>query len=335
MNKDTFDIKKELEVLGDFTTTTSDPSKGQPFVYGQTLANLMRENENIVCLCADVIWPTENDYIKKHFPDRYYQMGIAEANMMGVASGMAKTGDIVFAHTFSVFTNRRSLDQIAMQIAYPKAKVIIVGFLPGISTVLGVSHQSIEDIACFRSLPNMNVFEPYNETQVKPIIEMAINSPKPSYIRMRRFNEMYNNTDQNLEIGKPQTIINGSKIAIFSSGMTVEIALQASKLIKQKYEILPTVINVFSFKPIETKSFIDIIKEHSILISIENHSVIGGLGTLLAEIIAENGLSTRLKKLGVQDTFAEGAETEFLFKKYGISEDAILNVITNENLETL
>ncbi len=190
MDKEKFDLKKELEVLGDFTTTTSDPTDAQPYVYGQSLFKLMKEDENIVCLCADVQWPTENDYIKKHFPDRYYQMGIAEANMMGVASGMAKTGDIVFAHTFCAFTNRRSLDQIAMQVAYPRAKVIIVGFLPGISTVLGVSHQAIEDVACFRSLPNMNIFEPYNETQVLPLLQMSIDSSNPSYIRMRRFNKM-------------------------------------------------------------------------------------------------------------------------------------------------
>ena len=126
MDKEKFDLKKELEVLGDFTTTPSDPTDAQPYVYGQSLVKLMKEDNNIVWLCADVQWPTENDYIKKHFPDRYYQMGIAEANMMGVASGMAKTGDVVFAHTFCVFTNRRSLDQIAMQVAYPKAKVIII-----------------------------------------------------------------------------------------------------------------------------------------------------------------------------------------------------------------
>ena len=237
MDKEKFDLKKELEVLGDFTTTTSDPTEAQPYVYGQSLFKLMKEDENIVCLCADVQWPTENDYIKKHFPDRYYQMGIAEANMMGVASGMAKTGDIVFAHTFCAFTNRRSLDQIAMQVAYPRAKVIIVGFLPGISTVLGVSHQAIEDVACFRSLPNMNIFEPYNETQVMPLLQMAKDSANPSYIRMRRFNKMYDKIDSSIEIGKPQVVQKGSKLVIFASGMTVDIAIDASKRIEKKYNV--------------------------------------------------------------------------------------------------
>ena len=120
MDKEVFDIKKELEVLGDFTTISSVPQP-VPYVYGKTVVELMKRDERIVCLCADVQWPTENDYIRKHFPERYYQMGIAEANMIGVASGMAKTGDIVFAHTFAVFASRRALDQIAMQIAYPKA----------------------------------------------------------------------------------------------------------------------------------------------------------------------------------------------------------------------
>ena len=329
MDKEKFDLKKELEVLGDFTTTTSDPTDAQPYVYGQSLFKLMKEDENIVCLCADVQWPTENDYIKKHFPDRYYQMGIAEANMMGVASGMAKTGDIVFAHTFCAFTNRRSLDQIAMQVAYPRAKVIIVGFLPGISTVLGVSHQAIEDVACFRSLPNMNIFEPYNETQVMPLLQMAKDSANPSYIRMRRFNKMYDKIDSSIEIGKPQVVQKGSKLVIFASGMTVDIAIDASKRIEKKYNVLPSVVNVFSLKPIDQQSFIDIIKEHSSVISIENHNVIGGLGSLLSEIIAENGLNIKIDKLGVQDTFAQGAETEFLFKKYGISVDAILQLYDN------
>jgi len=329
MDKKKFDLKKELEVLGDFTTTTSDPTDAQPYVYGQSLFKLMKEDDNIVCLCADVQWPTENDYIKKHFPDRYYQMGIAEANMIGVASGMAKTGDIVFAHTFCAFTNRRALDQIAMQVAYPRVKVIVVGFLPGISTVLGVSHQAIEDVACFRSLPNMNVFEPYNETQVMPLLQMAKDSSNPSYIRMRRFNKMYDKIDSSIEIGKPQIIQKGSKLVIFASGMTVNIALDASKRIEKKYNFLPSVINIFSLKPIDNQSFIDIIKKHSSVISIENHNVIGGLGSLLSEIIAENGLNIKIDKLGVQDTFALGAETEFLFKKYGISVDAIIQLYDN------
>ena len=329
MDKEKFDLKKELQVLGDFTTTTSDPTDAQPYVYGQSLVKLMKEDDNIVCLCADVQWPTENDYIKKHFPDRYYQMGIAEANMMGVASGMAKTGDVVFTHTFCAFTNRRSLDQIAMQVAYPKAKVIIVGFLPGISTILGVSHQAIEDVACFRSLPNMNIFEPYNETQVLPLLQMAKDSTNPSYIRMRRFNKMYDKIDSSIEIGKPQILQKGSKLVIFASGMTVDIAIDASKRIEKEYKFLPSVINVFSLKPINQENFINIIKEHSSVISIENHNVIGGLGSLLSEIIAENGLNIKIDKLGVQDTFAQGAETEFLFKKFGISSDAIVQLYEN------
>ena len=140
---------------------------------------------------------------------------------------------------------------------------------------------------------------------------------------------MYDKIDSSIEIGKPQIIQKGSKLVIFASGMTVDIALDASKRIEKKYNFLPSVINIFSLKPIDKQSFIDIIKKHSSVISIENHNVIGGLGSLLSEIIAENGLNIKIDKLGVQDTFALGAETEFLFKKYGISVDAIIQLYDN------
>ena len=328
MENEKFDIQKELEVLGDFTTISSVPQP-VPYVYGQTLVKLMKKDDRIVSLCADVQWPTENDYIKKHFPDRYYQMGIAEANMMGVASGMAKTGDIVFAHTFSAFTNRRALDQIAMQIAYPKAKVIILGFLPGIATNLGVSHQAIEDIACFRSLPNMNIFEPYHETQLLPIIEMALNSSNPAYIRMKKFDKMYTDLDKTIRIGEPQILKEGSAVVIFACGMTVDIALEAASEINEKYNHKISVVNVFCLKPINEKSFAEIINNHKHIISIENHNVIGGLGSILSDIIATKGLNAQLTKLGVQDTFAEGAETDYLFKKYEISSEAIIKIYKN------
>ena len=328
MDKEVFDIKKELEVLGDFTTISSVPQP-VPYVYGKTVVELMKRDERIVCLCADVQWPTENDYIRKHFPERYYQMGIAEANMIGVASGMAKTGDIVFAHTFAVFASRRALDQIAMQIAYPKAKVLIMGFLPGIATNLGVSHQSIKDIACFRSLPNMNIFEPYHENQLLPILNMALESPNPSYLRLKRFDKMYDSIDESIKIGEPQVLIDGEDLAIFATGMTVDIALEAAEKIKKLYNKKVTVVNVFSLKPINEKSFCKILNGHKNIISIENHSVIGGLGTIIAEILVDNELSVKLKKLGVQDVFAEGAETDYLFKKYGISTEAILKECEN------
>ena len=177
--------------MNNATTHLADFTEGVnkdhiPKYYGEALCNLASSDESVVTLCADVAPPTESDLFKNIFPDRFYMTGIAEANTIGLASGMARMGDIPFVHSFCVFITRRAFDQIAMQIAYPKTNVKLIGFLPGITTALGVSHQAIDDIALMRALPNMCVIEPSGPEQIDSVINQIYEFNGPVYVRQNR-----------------------------------------------------------------------------------------------------------------------------------------------------
>ena len=206
-----------------------------PKYYGEALCNLASSDESVVALCADVAPPTESDLFKNIFPDRFYMTGIAEANTIGLASGMARMGDIPFVHSFCVFITRRAFDQIAMQIAYPKTNVKLIGFLPGITTALGISHQAIDDIALMRALPNMCVIEPSGPEQINSVINQIYKYNGPVYIRQNRANRFYDKNElKDFEIGKCYVEKEGKDIAIFSCGLMVGESLKAAKLLNEE-----------------------------------------------------------------------------------------------------
>lgn len=313
--------------LGDFTSIASQ-SNSIPKYYGETLVKLGQENPKIVVLTGDLSPATECDLFRDVFPERFFTPGIAEANMVGLSAGMARSGDLPFVHTFSVFLSRRSLDQIAMQVAFPNLNVKLVGFLPGLTTLLGVSHQAIEDNAIMRALPNLTVIEPCGACQIESAVRAAATHEGPVYLRMHRPAKPLeaNKPLVPLEIGKGQLLKEGNDAIVFAMGHMVDEALEASTVLS-KQGIAVAVANIHTLKPLDVNFIISKSQLSTVVITAENHSIVGGLGSAIAEALLEAGISRKFKRIGINDTFAEGGSTPFLFKKYGLNSKNIQNTI--------
>lgn len=292
--------------------------------YGKALIALAQADDRIVCLGADLTQPTETHLMRDKQADRFVMVGIAEANMIGIAAGMARCGDIPFTHTFCVFATRRAYDQVAMQVAYPRSNVKIVGFMPGLTTPLGVSHQAIDDVALMRALPNMTIVEPSGPEQVHAAVRAVAAHDGPVYLRLPVSTGRPDESVpmRTLEIGKGEVLARGDDVAIIASGVTVAAALEAARQLAP--EITATVVNMHTIKPLDVALVTELAGTHRAVVTVENHSVIGGLGTAVAETLALGGIATRFAMLGVQDVFAEGGSTAFLMNKYGLDAPAIV-----------
>lgn len=292
--------------------------------YGKALLELAEADPRVVCLGADLTQPTETHLMRDKAAERFVMLGIAEANMMGVAGGMARCGDVPFTHTFCVFATRRAYDQVAMQIAYPRLNVKIVGFLPGLTTPLGVSHQAIDDVALMRALPNMTVVEPSGPEQVHAAVRAVAGWNGPVYLRLpvatRRPDER--TPLRPLTIGKGEVLARGEDVAIIASGITVAVAQEAARRLAPARSA--TVVNMHTVKPLDAELVRELARRHAAVLTVENHSTVGGLGAAVAEVLATAGIGTRFAMLGVQDTFAEGGSTDFLMRKYGIDADRVV-----------
>lgn len=291
--------------------------------YGKALFALSESDPRVVCLGADLTQPTETYLMRDKVSDRFVMLGIAEANMMGVAGGMARCGDMPFTHTFCVFATRRAYDQVAMQIAYPRLNVKIVGFMPGLTTPLGVSHQAIDDVALMRALPNMAIVEPSGPEQIHGTVRAVAAWDGPVYLRLPVASGRPDNLIpmRTLEIGKGEVLKRGEDVAVIASGITVAAGLEAARLLEREYSV--TVVNMHTVKPLDAELVRDLAATHRAVLAVENHSIIGGLGSAVAETLALSGSATRFAMLGVQDVFAEGGSTGFLMKRYGLDAEAI------------
>ncbi len=299
-----------------------------PRYYGEALLELARERPEIVCLSADLTASTETDLFRDAFPDRFVMPGIAEANMVGLAGGLARSGLQAWVHTFCVFATRRPFDQVAMQVAYPRCDVKIVGFLPGLSTILGVSHQAIDDVALMRALPNMTVIEPSGPAQVPAAVRAAANHRGPVYLRMLRAPEALapGTPWEPLEIGRIQLLAEGRDALIVASGLAVAPATQALQLLKTR-GIDVGLANAHTIKPLDERFLREQARRHRLIVTVENHSIVGGLGSAVAEVLAEAGSGARLLRLGVRDCFAEGASMPYLFERHGLSAPRIADAL--------
>ena len=315
--------------LGDFTQKIgTDPI---PNYYGDALVSLARNNSKIVALTGDLTPATQCDLFRDTFPERFFNSGIAEANMIGLAAGMARVGDIPFVHSFSVFLTRRAYDQIAMQIAYPCLNVKLAGFLPGLTTLLGVSHQSIDDFALMRALPNMTIIEPSGANQMAAALRSAASIDSPVYLRLHKATKIISEreVEQEIQIGKGQLISEGDDAIIFACGHMVSKAQDAARMLK-KMGITVAVANMHTLKPFDTDFVLKHANRTGVVVSAENHSIIGGLGSAISEALAERQANTHIKfkRVGVLDTFAEGGSTSYLFNKYGLSAQHIFAAIS-------
>jgi len=306
----------------DFTSTRVQSGSIYPRIYGEALVELARERPEIVCLSADLTSSTEIDLFRDAFPARFYNLGIAEANAVGVAAGMARCGEIPFFHSFSVFTSRRPFDQIAMQLAYPRVNVKLVGFLPGLTTLLGVSHQAIDDLAILRALPNLTLIEPSGPEQMRAAVRAAAEHQGPVYLRMKRADARPEQTVP-LTIGRGEVRREGKDGVFFACGMMVAVALAAADLLAQKGQSV-AVVNLPTLKPLDRELVIAQARRCGVVVTAENHTIVGGLGSAVAETLMEASVAAGFVRVGIMDTFAEGGSTPYLAKKYGLTAEALI-----------
>ena len=295
--------------------------------YGEALLDLGKENKNIVVLDADLSTATKTALFAKEFPNRFFDMGIAEANMMGVAAGLASCGKVPFASTFAVFAAGRSYDQIRCSIAYPKLNVKICATHAGVTVGEdGATHQMIEDISMMRTMPNMTVMSVCDDTETKWAVKEISKINGPVYLRLARLKTgIIYNSDMKFKIGKAIQIGEGTDATVFATGVTVEQALIAKRELKEK-GIDIRVVDVHTIKPIDREMIIKCAKETEKLISIEDHNIIGGLGSAIAEVLTEE-YPTKLIRLGICDTFGKSGKAEKLMEYFGITAKEIINKI--------
>ena len=294
--------------------------------YGEALLELGKENEKIVVLDADLSEATKTKLFAKEFSNRFFDMGIAEANMMGTAAGLSTCGKIPYASTFAVFAAGRAYEQIRNSICYPNLNVKVCATHCGVTVGEdGATHQMLEDIALMRTLPNMKVFSPSDDIQAKWIVKEISKIEGPVYVRLARMAtaKIYENSS-GFEIGKAIQIGDGTDGTIFATGITVEQALIAQKELNEK-GINVRVVDIHTVKPIDKEMIIKSAKETKKLVSIEDHSVIGGLGSAISEVLTEN-YPVKLIRLGINDTFGTSGKAEQLMKHYGITAKNIINI---------
>lgn len=297
--------------------------KPLPRAYGDALVAAAQADPRIVALCADLVPPTETDRFRDELPDRFHNVGIAEANMIGMAGGMARSGEIPFCHSFCAFITKRVLDQITMQAAYPNLPVKIVGFLPGVATLLGVSHQAIEDVAIMRAVPNLAIFEPSGPEYHAAMVKLALDWDGPAYLRMKRPETTPPDfTPQTLEVGKGVIRREGNDMTIISAGLCVTESLQAADVLAAE-GIDARVVDMASLKPIDAEVILDSAARTGAIVTAENHSIIGGLGSTVAEVLMDEGIGLPFKRVGIQDRFCEGGTTPYLMKTFGLDAPAI------------
>lgn len=289
------------------------------------------DKPEVVVLSADLTNSCEVGKWRDTYPQRFFSMGMAEQNMMGFAAGLAREGFEPWVHTFAVFIYRRPYDQVAMSIAYPNLPVRLVGFLPGIMTPGGVTHQAIEDIAIMRATPNMTILETGDATEVETVLDVAYAIRGPVYIRMLRGEvPRLFSRDEPMALNRARILSYGEDVTIFTAGITTEEAMRATAVLKNR-GVSITHLHISTHKPFTDPAIPAAIAaaRHGV-ITLENHTIVGGLGSAVAEIIAEQGLGKKLVRLGLRDTYAHGASRHYLMQTYNL--DAISLVRAVEQL---
>ena len=292
--------------------------------YGEALLELGKENKNIVVLDADLSTATKTNIFSKEFPDRFLDMGIAEANMIGTAAGLSTCGKIPYASTFAVFAAGRAYDQIRNSVCYPNLNVKICATHSGITVGEdGATHQMLEDISMMRTLPNITVISTSDDIQTKWAVKEIANIKGPVYLRLARMKtaKIYDDSDK-FEIGKAVQIGEGTDATVFATGVTVEQALIAKEKLKEK-GIDIRVIDIHTIKPIDKEMIIKCAKETKKLISIEDHSIIGGLGSSISEVLTDE-YPTKIERMGINDTFGKSGKAEELMKYFKITSEDII-----------
>jgi len=297
--------------------------------YGQALVSLARERPDVVCLGADLTRQTETDLFRDTLPERFFNAGMAEANLIGMAGGLARAGHTVFVNTFGVFCTRRCYDQIAMSIAYPALDVKLVGFMPGLSSPGGPSHQAIDDVALMRALPNMTVVDPADATEVTQSVGAIAGRKGPVYLRLKRGEQpVIFPDDHRLDLERAQVLAGGSRAdaCLVAAGMMLPATVAAARVL-EAHGLALTLLNVPVVKPLDATTVVEAARQSRVVVTAENHSTVGGLGSAVAEALSEAGVPVPLRRIGVRDVFAESGSREFLFARYGLGTQDVIDAV--------
>jgi transketolase len=293
--------------------------------YGKALVELGEKNPNIVVLDADLSQSTRTSKFAAKFPDRFIQMGVAEQDMIGTAAGLAAAGKLPFASSFAIFATGRAFEQVRNSICYPRLNVKIAATHAGITVGEdGGSHQSVEDIALMRAVPEMTVIVPADAVETEKAVFAAAAYEGPVYIRMGRSGvPVIFDEDYDFQIGKAAKLRDGKDISIIAIGIMVTEALKTADILSEK-GISAQVINMATIKPLDVEAIINAAKETGLILTCEEHSIVGGLGSAVCEVVAEN-YPVPVKRLGLMDVFGQSGTPEELLKAYGLTADDIVN----------
>ena len=296
--------------------------------HARNLVRWAKDKPDVIVLSADLTGSCEVDDFQAAYPERFFSFGMAEQNMMGFAAGLAREGFFPYVHTFAVFICRRPFDQVAMSIAYANLPVRLIGFLPGITTPGGVTHQAIDDVALMRALPNMTILDCGDATEVESVLDVAQAVNGPVYVRMLRGEvpRLFDRAEA-MQLGRARVLREGNDVTILSSGICTEEAIRATSAMNAK-GISIRHLHVSTLKPFDDPVVLDSAAAAPYgVVTFENHSVIGGLGSAVAEMMAEAGLVRKLVRLGLRDTYAHGATRPYLMKKYGLDSMALVSAV--------
>jgi transketolase len=297
-------------------------------VHARNVVAWGKEHLNALVLSGDLTVSCEVDGFRDAFPDRFFSMGLMEQNMMSFAAGLAREGMQPMVHTFAVFMYRRALDQIEMSIAYPNLPVWIFGFLPGVTTPGGPTHQAINDISVMSSLPNMTVIETGDATDVESVLDAAAGIEGPVYIRMVRgeLRRLFDRTD-GIRVGRARVLSEGSDIALLTTGICTEEALRVVGAIRAAGVSIQH-LHVTTLKPFNDPSVVSALANARYgAIAMENHTINGGLASAVATVIAEHGMPTKLVRLGLRDCYLHGSSRTYLMRRYGIDAEALVRAV--------
>lgn len=283
-------------------------------------------NPEVLCLSADLTSSCEIDGFRDRHPEQFLSLGMAEQNMMSFAGGLGLAGFRPFLHTFGVFLYRRPYDQLIASVAYPRRKVRLMGFLPGVTTPGGMTHQAIEDISVMRSIPNMTILETGDATEVESIVEAADSVDGPVYARVLR-GSVPRLFDTPIVVGKARELSLGTDVLVITAGITTEEALRARGALS-KAGVSIRHIHLNTIKPFDAQYLLDHLQSvrHGV-VTLENHVTEGGIGSLVAETIADAGIAKRLVRLGLKDTYAHGGSRPYLMRTYGLDAPALVAAI--------
>jgi len=300
--------------------------KTETQVHENNLVRFAADKPEVIVFSGDLTGSTELKRFKATYPDRFFSLGMAEQNMMSWAGGMAREGFLPHVHTFAVFMYRRALDQIEMSIAYPNLRVRMFGFLPGITTPGGVSHQAIDDIAVLRGIPNLTIFETGDATDVESVLDLAHAVDGPVYVRMiRKEVPRLFPADRPTDFNTVRVVSEGTDVTLVTAGITTEEAIRATAFLRSK-GVSVEHLHASTIKPFSDEQVVaSAAKSRYGVLTAENHTIIGGLGTCVAELLAEHGVGSRLVRLGLNDSYAHGASREYLMREYGLDALSIVH----------